>query len=230
MNTFMSDQTFQEGTGLSRVEYAYQKIKRNIATNIFPSGFQILEPDLAVHLGVSRTPVREALIRLEAERIVQLIPRRGMRVLPIGESDIAELTEFLFVMQSAVVARISEEGFVANFSKLEAQLALVKNNLYSSPADWVSAVHRLHIVFVELAQNSRLTYAVEGALDQLRRADFLLTAFVDNRESLFLILENIFLQLKRREFDGALESFAAYRSQIDQLFESAKEKYRMAEL
>ena len=67
-------------TSTSLVERAYAEIKRRIFSNEYPPGFQALEQEVASQLGMSRTPVREALIRLENERLVELVPRRGMRV------------------------------------------------------------------------------------------------------------------------------------------------------
>ena len=68
----------------SLVDQAYREIKQRLMGNLYPPNLQILEQDLAVQLGMSRTPVREALIRLEREGLVEIIPRRGMRVVPIS--------------------------------------------------------------------------------------------------------------------------------------------------
>ena len=64
----------------SRVDEAYAEIRRRILDNYYAPGHQVLEQELALELGMSRTPVREALVRLQNERFVQLIPRHGMRV------------------------------------------------------------------------------------------------------------------------------------------------------
>ena len=64
----------------SMSEEAYRIIKLGILRNKYPGGFQIIEDELARSLSMSRTPVREALLRLESEGLIDLIPRRGMRV------------------------------------------------------------------------------------------------------------------------------------------------------
>lgn len=97
----------QEETGLSRVEYAYRKIKNSITHNVYPANFQILEPELAKKLGISRTPVREALIRLEADKLIQLIPRRGMRVNPLSISDLREVLDIQFALVKLVIENLS---------------------------------------------------------------------------------------------------------------------------
>ncbi|MGB8432886.1 MAG: GntR family transcriptional regulator, partial [Burkholderiales bacterium] len=63
----------------SRVEATYQRLRAQILDNTLPPGFRALEQELADRLGISRTPVREALIRLEKEGLVEVIPRHGMQ-------------------------------------------------------------------------------------------------------------------------------------------------------
>jgi DNA-binding GntR family transcriptional regulator len=61
---------------------AYEQIRRRILDNVWPPGHRALEQEVALALGMSRTPVREALVRLQNEGLVEVVPRHGMRVLP----------------------------------------------------------------------------------------------------------------------------------------------------
>ena len=79
----------------SLVDVAYDKIRRRILDNIWPPGYRALEQEAALALGMSRTPVREALIRLQNEGLVELVPRHGMRVLPVSADDMRETARFL---------------------------------------------------------------------------------------------------------------------------------------
>ena len=83
---------------------AYTTIKHNILENRYPPGHQALEQELATELGMSRTPVREALIRLEREGLVELIPRRGMRVVPLSPADMKEIYDVLTGLETAALA------------------------------------------------------------------------------------------------------------------------------
>lgn len=67
---------------VNMVDAAHQGLRRRILDNVWAPGFQALEQEIALQLGMSRTPVREALIRLAKEGLVEVIPRRGMRGLP----------------------------------------------------------------------------------------------------------------------------------------------------
>lgn len=79
----------------NRVADAYSQLKSQILSNQLSPGMQVPEPELSLQLGMSRTPVREALIRLQAEGLVELVPRRGLRVLPIKASDSVRFTKSL---------------------------------------------------------------------------------------------------------------------------------------
>ena len=76
----------------SRVDAAYQAIRARILDNVWPPGYRALEQELAHALGMSRTPVREALIRLAKEGLVEVVPRHGMRVLPVSPTTCATST------------------------------------------------------------------------------------------------------------------------------------------
>ena len=76
-------QTPAEPEATSLVEEAYQALKTAIRDNVFPPGHQAAEPEIARQLGMSRTPVHEAIIRLQEEGLVQVLPRRGILICPI---------------------------------------------------------------------------------------------------------------------------------------------------
>jgi len=84
----------------SLVEMAYEQVKRRILDNQYHPGYQALEQEVAEDLGMSRTPVREALIRLKHEGLVELIPRRGMRVVPVVADDMKEIYDVLTSLES----------------------------------------------------------------------------------------------------------------------------------
>src|SRR5688572_1587272 len=72
---------------LTAAETAYQRLRALILDNRLPPGAQRLEAELALELGLSRTPVREAMLRLQQDGLVEVLPRHGMRVAPISAAD-----------------------------------------------------------------------------------------------------------------------------------------------
>ena len=72
---------------LTRGAEAYTVLRRRILDNVYPPGHQVLENELAQELGISRTPMRETLMRLANEGLIEVVPRHGMRVLPVSPTD-----------------------------------------------------------------------------------------------------------------------------------------------
>ena len=77
---------------------AYELIRVKIITTQMPPGAVIHEGDLMAELGLGRTPIREALKLLEAQRLVSVSPRRGMFVAPINLADLGEIEEMRSVL------------------------------------------------------------------------------------------------------------------------------------
>ena len=89
---------------------AYREIRRRVLEGEMAPGSQYLEQELAEMLGMSRTPVREALIRLADERLVQVRPRHGARVLPVSIDDVSEIYELLAELEAAAARRLAVHG------------------------------------------------------------------------------------------------------------------------
>ncbi|GHJ16787.1 GntR family transcriptional regulator [Micromonospora sp. AKA38] len=81
------------GTGLSAAERAYRHLKRAVLEQIYPGGQLVSEGEIAEATGVSRTPVREALLRLESEGLVKLYPKRGALIRPVSARETADVIE-----------------------------------------------------------------------------------------------------------------------------------------
>src|SRR4030043_1707119 len=80
-----------EPANLSLVNQAYRELKRIILEHQIPQGGKLNEGELASALGISRTPVREAINRLEKEGLVEIFPQRGAFVVQFSAKDVFEL-------------------------------------------------------------------------------------------------------------------------------------------
>ncbi len=89
-----------KGTGSQRI---YERVRESILRLKLPPGADLDESSLEREFGLSRTPVREALIRLASEGLVVLLPNRGARVTPIDISDVPQLFEALELCQRATI-------------------------------------------------------------------------------------------------------------------------------
>ncbi len=87
-------------------EYLKEKIEEFIATGLFTPGMKLDEIDLAQKFGVSRTPIREALIQLSSTGLVEMRPRRGAIVTPIDTKKLYEMFEVMAELE-ALCARLA---------------------------------------------------------------------------------------------------------------------------
>ena len=135
----------------------------------------MLESEAAERLGMSRTPVREAMIRLEQEGIVELRSRHGMRVLPLSAADMQEVYEVLTALESTAAAIVASRGLSDDELRRlrdavdEMERALAKDDLLR----WSKADETFHFLLVELSGNSRIRNFVGQVWEQSNRARLL---------------------------------------------------------
>jgi len=138
-------------------EHAYRALMQEIVSFTLVPGEDLDEATLVGRLGVSRTPVREALVRLAAEGLVQLVPNRGARVAPMGWNDIREHLEAFDVSQRLVTrwaaVRRSDEQIV----KMETErLAFEAAFAQDDPVAMLDANFRFHAAIGNACRNSLL--------------------------------------------------------------------------
>lgn len=102
-------------------EHAYRALLQEIVSFTLVPGEDLDEATLVGRLGVSRTPVREALVRLAAEGLVQLVPNRGARVAPMGWNDIREHLEAFDVSQRLVTRWAAVRRTDEQIAKMDAE-------------------------------------------------------------------------------------------------------------
>src|SRR5215217_694949 len=97
---------------MSLTDRAYTLIRREIISCALPPGREFTEVDLAARLDMSKTPVREALARLQFEGVVRAFPRRGYQIEPIRVSDMNDIFDARIVVEAGAIAiavsRVSE--------------------------------------------------------------------------------------------------------------------------
>ena len=159
---------------ISLVEEAYQALKTAIRDNVFPPGHQAAEPEIARQLGMSRTPVHEAIIRLQEEGLVQVLPRRGVLICPISADDIREIYDVLIAvegMAAALLATLPKDTAVAAAEALDRETGAMKQALENGKLlDWAAADERFHQLLTERCGNRRLARVAATVRDQSHRA------------------------------------------------------------
>ncbi|HMU50174.1 MAG TPA: GntR family transcriptional regulator [Geminicoccaceae bacterium] len=158
----------------SLVDEAYRALKTAIRDNVFPPGHQAAEPEIARQLGMSRTPVHEAIIRLQEEGLVQVLPRRGVLICPVSADDFREIYDLLIAiegMAAALIAGLPASGAAAAAGELDDQTAAMSQALQSGNLlDWARADERFHELLTERCGNRRLARVAATVRDQAHRA------------------------------------------------------------
>jgi DNA-binding GntR family transcriptional regulator len=131
-----------------------------------------LESELAERLGMSRTPVREAVLTLSAQGLLEVRPRRGVRVAAISPADMDEIYEVLTELESLAAARAAEARPDADaLADLRTALEAMETALATGDRDaWAMADGAFHGELVRLGGNRRVAGIVATMVDQVRRA------------------------------------------------------------
>ncbi|MEX2518849.1 MAG: GntR family transcriptional regulator [Paracoccaceae bacterium] len=167
-----SEPTAGPALPLSRQDRAYAELKSRIKTNRYPPGFTALEKELAEELGVSRTPVREALIRLQEEGYVEIRPRHGMRVLSLSPNDMTEIYEVISGLEATAVLLLTRTGLKPDEAKaLDAAVSAMEAAIAAGDLDaWAAADGDFHHALFDFCGNSRLRSLGHWHLERTERA------------------------------------------------------------
>jgi len=228
----MNNSVADHDTGISLVEQVYRKIKTSILSNEYSPGYQALEPEIAKDLGVSRTPVREALIRLEAEKLIELIPRRGMRVLPLLPVDIIEINNVLTGLELTAVEALankkpSKDVLQPMLSALEEMdVAIVDGDL----AIWADADDAFHRLLVALSGNRRLAALLDTVRAQVSRARKITLKLRNNLRNSNVAHRALYEQLLAGDVEQAKAVHYAHRKNVTEEITKILETYQFPHL
>lgn len=141
----------------SAAERAYEFAKWSILNAVYPGGDVITEARLAHEVGVSRTPVREALLRLQAEGLVRMEPRRGAVVAQFSVHDVEDVLEARALVENHTAAK----SFANRASLLPeaeaAHQAMVKSRREQDTAAFTTWDREFHERIVDAAENAVLS-------------------------------------------------------------------------
>lgn len=156
---------------LPAAERAYRELRRRILDNALPAGTSLLEEEAALMLGLSRTPVREAMVRLAEEGLVEIRPRHGMRVKPISADDMREIYEVLAALEPKAAGLAARRGLApAELAVLEEAVTAMDEALGRGDlAAWAEADEQFHLGLVRASGNRRLAATVGSFWDQAHR-------------------------------------------------------------
>ena len=196
--------TIKGDLGVSQTPY--NLLLERIVMGDYPPGACLSEQQIATDLGVSRTPVREALLRLRIEGLVRIIPRGGIFVAEATLRQVRDVTATRLVLEEYLARQVSEKRTDAWLSKFQDWLALTKRNWDKlSPRDWMKQDAEFHALLEEASGNEVLA----AHLDVLRRQAVLFWGqTTDSHASLRPIItdfEDTIRALQQRDADACVK-------------------------
>ena len=154
-------------------DVVFNTLRRAILTGELKPGERLMEIHLANRLGVSRTPIREAIRKLELEGLVTMIPRRGAEVAQITEKSLQDVLEVRRALDALCAElacdRITQEGKEALKKTCDSfEDATKKGNVVNIAEADVA----LHDIIVEATGNRRLIQLINNLSEQMYRYRF----------------------------------------------------------
>jgi DNA-binding GntR family transcriptional regulator len=144
---------------------AYTFVKQEILTDPDRQGTFVNEQVLADQIGVSRTPVREALLMLAAQDLVQLVPRRGAYIARMTNRELRDLVGVRLMIEQHAVRNLADVRNTVS----EMRESLAAQNLLrrtSQAKEFIELDMRFHTALVRAAGNEMLTKVYEGLRDR----------------------------------------------------------------
>jgi len=135
----------------------YERVRDEIVSGALRPGEQLVEARIASDLGVSKTPVREALIRLQRDGLVQIEPYRGARVLEPSAEDIREILELRLLIESQIARDLAGRQPPEVLGALEASVSESRAALAArQTADLLDSLTAFSDILAEACGNSRM--------------------------------------------------------------------------
>lgn len=152
----------------SLTDQVFQALKDEILRSQIRPGTVVIEGELADRFGVSKTPIREALRLLVQDGWIEVMPRRGYLVRPIGLDDLREVYELRRILECGVVRKVIEQmnpDTVASLRDLIDEQAEAGDDLEAS----IDASRDFHLSMARLTGNDRLVRSLAALLDEVER-------------------------------------------------------------
>ncbi len=169
----------------SRADEVYEQLKRDVANFKLVPGDRFSENELSERMGVSRTPVRQALFRLQQEGYVEVLFRSGWRVLPFDFDQFEQLYDLRMVLETTAVQRLCADGERVNRALLEQLIAIWLVPVAERSSDMVQVSRwdeEFHCQLVAAAGNAEMARVHRDVTDRIRiirRLDFTKQARID---------------------------------------------------
>jgi DNA-binding GntR family transcriptional regulator len=208
------------GAGQPRLtDAAYSAIKRDILECKLSPGQEVTERELAVRYGLSKAPLREALIRLAHEELVQSIPRSGYRVALVTIQDVQDIFALRTLLEPAATREAAGHIDAGELERLdEVCTAGYTPGDRASESAFLRANREFPVAIAAASGNRRLARILEGLLEETERLFHLGLAVRDRSEEMRHEHEDLIEALRQGDAEAAVrttvEQIKAARSMV----------------
>lgn len=169
----MKSHTFEKIDRISLREHVYGLLQKAIVSGELQPGQRIRDLDLAEQFGVSRTPVREALQRLEDEGLVEMLSGALTRVVPLDMQAAQNAFPVVAVLHALAtrlaVSQLAEDDFAV---LRQANDKLIKALDANNVIDALQADDMFHAIFVRASNNNEIRHTLERLMPKVRRLEY----------------------------------------------------------
>lgn len=149
-------------------EIVFESMREAIIGGVLRPGERLMEIQLAEEMGVSRTPVREAIRKLELEGLVVMIPRKGAYVAEVSLKDLADVFEIRAALEGLAASLAAERVTDDEVEAME-RLLLFKEGETQSIDDIVTTDTDFHAMVYKASRNGKLVQMLENLREQIQR-------------------------------------------------------------
>ena len=147
-------------------EQAYRELVEKIVSGAYPGGTKLTEEGLCREFGISRTPVREALLKLETEGMIEPLPKRGVRVKSLDADEVRELFGCRRELEILALRRAAGAIPADELDELAAELEKIAAGGGTATAALVENDGRMHQLFADHCGNRYLQAILRQLLRQ----------------------------------------------------------------
>ncbi|EXG84899.1 MULTISPECIES: GntR family transcriptional regulator [Lacrimispora] len=194
-------------------DVVFNTLRQAILKGELAPGERLMEIQLAERLGVSRTPIREAIRKLELEGLVLMIPRKGAEVAKISEKSLRDVLEVRRSLEELAIELACQRMTPEAVEELEKKQEEFKEAVeQGNPMEIAETDEAYHDVIYKGTCNDRLVQMINNLREQMYRYRLEYIKDEDKRQILLLEHDNILKAVRQRKVQEAKE---AMREHID---------------
>jgi DNA-binding GntR family transcriptional regulator len=201
-------------------DIVFETLREAILEGKLTPGERVMEVQLAEQLGVSRTPVREAIRKLELEGLLVMVPRKGAYVADVSLKDVIDVLEVRASLEGLAASLGAERRESVDIELLEEKTRELVRCVEQKDTDgMIKSDADFHDILLKASKNDKLTAIVEGLRDQVHRFRVIyFTEYEENAKRLIEEHEEILDSLRGKDMAKAQESAESHIYNIRNFF------------